>query len=152
MNALTPRRMRMAGMALLAVTFVVGMLAGTAFGRVLSAREPDARPAAAECERKRGPHYVFDELELAPAQRARIDEIMARRRALTDSLWRTDGARIRAAVDSTRAEIRAVLTPEQAAEYDRLRQRREERRRRGREGGKPGEARDAAGTAGAPRS
>ena len=145
MNALTPRRMRMAGMALLAVTFVVGMLAGTAFGRVLSAREPDAAgAAAAECERKRGPHHVFDELDLAPAQRARIDQIMARRRALTDSLWRTDGARIRAAVDSTRAEIRAVLTPEQAAEYDRLRQRRHDRKRRGHDGRHDG------GTPGAP--
>src|SRR5688572_27661368 len=121
MNALNPRRMRMAGMALLAVTFVVGMLAGTAFGRVLSAREPDAgAAAAAECERKRGPHHIFDELDLTPGQRARIDAIMASRRARTDSLWQTDGARIRAAVDSTRAEVRAVLTPAQAAEYDRL--------------------------------
>lgn len=120
MNARNPGRMRMAGMALLAVTFAVGMLAGTAFGRVLSAREPDAR-AAAECEAKRGPHHLFDELDLTAAQKTRIDGIMSRRRALTDSLWQTDGTRIRAAVDSTRAEIRAVLTPTQAVEYDRLR-------------------------------
>lgn len=129
MNALSPSRMRLAGMALLVVTFAVGMLAGTAFGRVLSAREPGPATAA-ECERKRGPHYIFDELDLSPEQRTRIDAIMARRRDVTDSLWRTDGARIRAAVDSTRAEIRAVLTPAQAAEYDRLRQEHEEKRRR----------------------
>lgn len=142
MNARNPGRMRLAGMALLAVTFVVGMLAGTAFGRVLSAREPDAGAAtSAECERKRGPHHIFDELELAPGQRTRIDAIMARRRALTDSLWKSDGARIRAAVDSTRAEIRAVLTPAQATEYDRLRAEHEERKRRERE------ARDSAATA-----
>jgi Spy/CpxP family protein refolding chaperone len=130
--------MRIAGMALLAVTFAVGMLAGTAFGRVLSAREPDAAAAAAECEQKRGPHYIFDELDLTPEQRARIDGIMARRRERTDSLWRTDGTRIRAAVDSTRAEIRAVLTPDQATEYDRLREEHEARKRREREaaGGK----------------
>lgn len=138
MNARNPSRMRIAGMALLAVTFAVGMLAGTAFGRVLSAREPDAPPTAAECEQKRGPHHVFDQLDLTPEQRARIDGIMARRRERTDSLWRTDGARIRAAVDSTRAEIRAVLTPEQAVEYDRLRAERDEKKRREREaaGGK----------------
>lgn len=145
MNARNPGRMRMAGMALLAVTFAVGMLAGTAFGRVLTAREPDAAAAAAECEQKRGPHYIFDELELTPEQRARIDGIMARRRALTDSLWQTDGARIRAAVDSTRAEIRAVLSPAQAAEYDRLRAEHEARKRREREAREGGKA-PAAGT------
>lgn len=138
MNARNPSRMRIAGMALLAVTFAVGMLAGTAFGRVLTAREPDAAAAAAGCEQKRGPHHIFDELDLTPEQRARIDGIMARRRERTDSLWQTDGARIRAAVDSTRAEIRGVLTPVQAAEYDRLRAERDEKKRREREasGGK----------------
>jgi Spy/CpxP family protein refolding chaperone len=129
MNARNPSRMRMAGMALLAVTFVVGMLAGTAFGRVLSAREPDPAASAAECEQKRGPHHIFDELDLTPQQRTRIDGIMARRRERTDSLWKTDGTRIRAAVDSTRAEIRAVLTPQQAVEYDRLRAEHEAKKR-----------------------
>jgi Spy/CpxP family protein refolding chaperone len=131
MNARNPSRMRMAGMALLAVTFAVGMLAGTAFGRVLSAREPDARAAAAKCER--GPHHIFDELDLTPEQRTRIDGIMASRRSRTDSLWQSDGTRIRAAVDSTRAEIRAVLTPTQAVEYDRLRAEHEEKKRRERQ-------------------
>ena len=145
MNALNPRRMRLAGMALLVVTFAVGMLAGTAFGRVLSAREPGA-PAAKECERKRCPHYIFDELDLSPAQKTQIDAIMTRRRARMDSLWQTDGGRIRAAVDSTRAEIRAVLTPAQAAEYDLLRQRHEEKRRQ-REAGRAdgGRAGDSVG-------
>jgi Spy/CpxP family protein refolding chaperone len=129
MNAPTPRRMRMAGMAMLVVTFAVGMLAGTAFGRVLSAREPGTLTAE-ECERKRGPHHIFDQLDLTAAQKTQIDAIMARRRARTDSLWQMDGARIRAAVDSTRAEIRTVLTPAQAAEYDRLRQEREQKHRR----------------------
>ena len=141
MNARNPGRMRMAGMALLAVTFAVGMLAGTAFGRVLSAREPDAASAAAKCEQKRGPHYIFDELDLTPEQRTRIDGIMARRRERTDSLWKTDGTRIRSAVDSTRAEIRAVLTPQQAVEYDRLRAEHEEKKRRERQ------ARDSAAQA-----
>ncbi|HEY0017136.1 MAG TPA: hypothetical protein VGC13_12485 [Longimicrobium sp.] len=140
MNALNPRRMRLAGMAMLAVTFVVGMLAGTAFGRVLKADEPaPGSPASAECRTERGPHHIFDELDLSPDQRTRIDGIMARRRILTDSLWQRDGARIRAAVDSTRAEIRAVLTPAQAVEYDQLRQKHEEKKRRERA------ARDSAG-------
>lgn len=129
MNA-TQRRTRLTGMALLIVTFAAGMLAGTATDRVLSAREPETR-AAADCPRdERGPHSIIDELDLAPAQRARVDSIMARRRQRTDALWQQDGQRIRAAVDSARAEIRTVLTPEQAAEYDRLREQHEQERAR----------------------
>lgn len=131
MSPLNPRRMRLAGMALLAVTFVAGMLAGTAFGRVLNAGEPAPGAATAtECSGGRGPHHILDELELSPEQRARIDAVMARGRVRTDSLWKSDGTRIRAAVDSTRAEVRALLTPAQAAEYDQLRQKHEERKRR----------------------
>jgi Spy/CpxP family protein refolding chaperone len=126
----TPNRTRLTGMALLIVTFVAGMLAGTAFSRVLSAREPDAQAQAACDAGKRGPHSLFDQLDLSPVQRARIDSIMARRRGRTDALWQQDGARIRAAVDSTRAEIRTVLTPAQAAEYDVLRARHDAERRR----------------------
>jgi Spy/CpxP family protein refolding chaperone len=126
----TQRRTRLTGMALLIVAFAAGMLAGTATDRVLSAREPDTR-AAADCPRdERGPHSIIDELDLAPAQRARVDSIMARRRQRTDALWKQDGQRIRAAVDSARAEIRTVLTPEQAAEYDRLREQHEQERAR----------------------
>jgi Spy/CpxP family protein refolding chaperone len=124
----TQRRTRLTGMALLIVTFAAGMLAGTAFSRVLKADEPGAQ-AATECK-ERGPHSLIDELGLAPAQRARVDSIMERRRQLTDSLWQEDGQRIRAAVDSARAEIRTVLTPAQAAEYDRLRAEHEAERER----------------------
>jgi Spy/CpxP family protein refolding chaperone len=128
MSPFTPRRARLAGILLLAGTFAAGMLSGTAFGRVLTAGEP--QPAAEpECERRRGPEMIFDALDLSADQRARVGEIMSSRRARTDSLWRADGARLRAVVDSTRAEIRAVLTPEQRAEYDRLRAEREARHR-----------------------
>lgn len=129
MNA-AQRRTRLTGMALLIVTFAAGMLAGTATSRLLNAREP-AAAAAAKCSGdERGPHSIIDELALTPAQRVRVDSIMARRRQRTDSLWQQDGQRIRAAVDSTRAEIRTVLTPAQATEYDRLRAEHEQKRAR----------------------
>jgi Spy/CpxP family protein refolding chaperone len=124
------RRTRLTGMALLIITFAAGLLAGTATDRVLSAREPAAAADAACPRDERGPHSMFDELDLTPAQRARVDSIMARRRQRTDALWKQDGQRIRAAVDSARAEIRTVLTPEQAAEYDRLREQHEQERAR----------------------
>lgn len=125
----TQRRTRLTGMALLIITFAAGMLAGTAFDRVLTAGETEAR-VAAKCEDERGPYSLFDELGLTATQRVRVDSIMARRRERTDSLWQEDGKRIRAAVDSARAEIRTVLTPRQAADYDRLREQHEAERRR----------------------
>lgn len=129
MNA-TQRRTRLTGLSLLVVTFAAGMLAGTAFSRVLSANETDA-VAPKDCPSdERGPHSIFDELELTPDQRARVDTIMEHRRVLTDSLWQQDGARIRAAVDSARAEIRTVLTDAQRAEYERLREEHERERER----------------------
>jgi Spy/CpxP family protein refolding chaperone len=114
-------------MGLLALTFLVGMLAGAASTRVLNAREPEraeARPPA------KGKHYLFEELDLRPDQRAAIDAIMARRRVLMDSVWKEHGAPIRAAYDSTRAEISTVLTPEQRVEYDALRAARKAERER----------------------
>lgn len=123
MNA--PRRSRLVGIGLLALTFAVGMLAGAASTRVLNAREPDRAQAQAP---KPGPHYLFDELDLQPAQRTAIQGIMARRRVLMDSVWKEHGAPIRAAYDSTRAEIRTVLTAEQREEYDALRARRQQER------------------------
>jgi Spy/CpxP family protein refolding chaperone len=125
----TQRRTRLTGMALLIIIFAAGMLAGTAFNRVLTAGETGAA-AAAKCEDERGPHSLFDELGLTAEQRVRVDSIMARRRERTDSLWQVDGTRIRAAVDSARAEIRTVLTPQQAADYDRLREEQDAERQR----------------------
>jgi Spy/CpxP family protein refolding chaperone len=108
------------GMGLLVVTFAAGLLAGAASSRALTARETEPVAAKAECSR-RGPHSIFEELELSPEQRQRIDAIMARRRARMDTVWKEHGAPIRAAHDSARAEVRQVLTPAQQAEYDRLR-------------------------------
>ncbi|HEU0014380.1 MAG TPA: hypothetical protein VFQ45_11885 [Longimicrobium sp.] len=131
MNAPLSRRARILGILLLASTFAAGSLAGAASTRVLSAREPG--PAAGkdrDCEggRHRGKGMIFDRIGLSPEQRARIDTIMKRGRARTDSLWRTD-TRYQAAVDSTRAAVRAVMTPAQRAEFDRLRAERDAQRR-----------------------
>lgn len=117
-----PRRARLLGIALLVATFAAGMLAGAAFDRTLVAREP----AAAQEPDCHGPagrktRMILDQLDLTPEQRVRVDAVMERRRAQADAFWKEEGPRMRRLVDSTRAEIRAVLTPAQRAEYDRLR-------------------------------
>jgi Spy/CpxP family protein refolding chaperone len=137
------RRARLLGLALLALTFVAGALAGAAFSRTLVAREPQpaaASAAGAPCPPRDGggTPRILRELDLTAEQQRRIDAITARRRVQMDAFWNGEGRRLRAIVDSTRAEIRAVLTPAQAAEYDRLRE--EHRRRKHREGRGDGKA------------
>ncbi|HWK90103.1 MAG TPA: hypothetical protein VNP72_08900 [Longimicrobium sp.] len=132
MNAPLSRRARVLGILLLAAVFAAGSLAGAASTRVLSARETTpAGGKSGDCEdgKHRGKRMLYDQIDLTPDQRTRIEAIMARGRARTDSLWRRDGTRVRAAVDSTRAEIRAVMTPPQRARFDQLRAERDARKR-----------------------
>lgn len=128
----SPRQARLLGITLLAATFVFGGLAGAATTRLLGDREPVAAVQDAGrrdgCERRRP--STLDQIDLAPEQRQQIDGVLERRRRQTAAFWDEYGPILRAIVDSTRAEIRAVLTPEQRAEYDRLRA---ERRRRSHE-------------------
>jgi Spy/CpxP family protein refolding chaperone len=124
MDAGSPRRTRLVGLVLLMAAFVVGAIGGAAFERTLGAREP---VPSAPCNNtmsnplQRPPGTLaIDHIELTAEQRQRIDRILDRRRTETDSVWRAQKPRLRGIVDSTRAEIQALLTTEQRAEYDRL--------------------------------
>lgn len=76
---------------------------------------------------------------LSAAQRTRIDSVLEARRGQIDAFWRGPGLTLRAILDSTRADVRAVLTPEQRARFDSARAE-HDRRMRGRygPGGRPG--------------
>lgn len=126
---------RLLGIAMLVLTFVVGALSGAALDRLLVA-EPVPAPAVVtpaptpasdeEPERRsrRGrpsERDIFDQLDLTVEQREKIDEILDRRRAQLDAFWAETRPKVHSLVESTRADIRAILTPEQRAEYDRLR-------------------------------
>lgn len=127
-SAESPTRTRILGSALLLAMFVTGGLAGAAFTRVLNAEEPSpAGQAGVHCH---GPHDKakrkgawLQQLNLTPEQRVQVEQIMERRRAETRAFWDQEGVRLRAIVDSTRNEVRAVLTPAQRARYDELRAR-----------------------------
>lgn len=123
-----PRRTRLLSLGLLAITFLVGALSGAALDRVLSADPAPAEapvvkaPTQPEARNQRRRERKFDDidgLDLSAEQRARIDAILERRKLQIDEFWKEAGPRLRALVDSTRAEIREELTPAQQAEYDR---------------------------------
>jgi Spy/CpxP family protein refolding chaperone len=75
--------------------------------------------------------HFQSELGLSAAQMAQVDTIMsqsmAERRALEDSMR----PRIRAQVDSTRARIERILTPEQRQKFEELHKERAARQERG---------------------
>jgi hypothetical protein len=138
-DSLGSRRPKLIGVVVLAATLVAGTLAGAAADRVLG------RDHAAERDRPPCPggpgsgKAMFDALDLSPDQKTRVDSILERRRSQMELVWQETRPRMRALVDSTEAEIRAVLRPDQRTEFDRLR---EEGRRlwlkRHGEGGRPG--------------
>jgi hypothetical protein len=73
----------------------------------------DRPPFGAERDRHFG-----EDLGLDPATRVRVDSIFARRRVQIDSFWKGPGKSLRSIMDSTRDEVRSVLTPEQRARFD----------------------------------
>ena len=70
---------------------------------------------------------------LSAAQRTRIDSVLRARRGEIDGFWRGPGQVLRTILDSTRADVRAVLTPDQRARFDSAHAQ-HERRMRGRFG------------------
>lgn len=131
------RHARLVGGALLVVTFIGGAVSGAAIDRLARASASADPPVVAsdttrsedrDRERRRRPS-IFDQLGLAPEQRAKIDSILEFRRKQMDEYWEQAEPGARAILDSAHQDIRATMTPEQIAEYDRLRKERRERRR-----------------------
>jgi Spy/CpxP family protein refolding chaperone len=117
-------RIRAQGIAILVLTFVVGVLVGFASERVRNAR---SRPPPFEM----GPDMMvrfrqgdlptmFRELNLTPEQVRQIAAIMENGRPRSDAVLDLMLPRLRAVTDSIRQEVRAVLTPEQIAVWDSL--------------------------------
>jgi Spy/CpxP family protein refolding chaperone len=64
---------------------------------------------------------IVQRLKLTPAQRDSIERLTARDRARADSVFHHTRERMRAHFDSTIQAVDAVLTPEQRAEWQRIR-------------------------------
>jgi Spy/CpxP family protein refolding chaperone len=127
-NSNTSGRARLIGIMLLVTTFLAGGFSGAALERRASAApaaprpEAKAQPAERQEERPHGHRgRIFDQLDLTTVQRAAIDSILQDGREKVDAYWKETEPGYRALVDATRAQVRAVMTAEQLAEYDRLR-------------------------------
>lgn len=138
-------RVRLLGFSLLAITFVAGALAGAAIDRAVG-DEPQASEAQQDRrgDDQRGRSWLIDRVEMSDAQRASIDSILELRAQRMRAVWREVEPQLDAISDSARAEIMDVLTPEQRAEYDKLRDRRRRDRNDGRDGDRGDQDRDQA--------
>ncbi len=135
--------------ALLLATLVLGVVGGIALDRW--ALRPDAHAAGAQMAMPRRMGDRFDParlrteysgqlaraLDLTPEQRVRVDSILQRQTARSRALMRQVAPELQRLADSTRAELRAVLTPGQWERMERFRAERTGRRGR-REGGPQG--------------
>ncbi|MDE0358461.1 MAG: hypothetical protein OXN92_12130 [Gammaproteobacteria bacterium] len=128
---MTARNTHAAAGGVLFVTLVAGFLLGLVWSRTSSAQaEPGAptAPAAVAAEeadedrggetRRRG--LIVERVGLSAEQQVQVDSIVGQSRTMMRQLradYRTGYGEL---IESTRSSIRAVLTPEQAAEYDAL--------------------------------
>ncbi len=123
-------RLRLQGMAILAVALGVGVLAGVAGERVRSAATaPAPRPPFERGGRgERGLPPPFQQLDLTEDQREQISAVMESRRAVTESLMQQLLTPLAEEMDSVRSSIAEILTPAQLdqlnAAYDSLGSRR----------------------------
>ena len=131
---------------LLLLTFVAGMAVGIVADRQLGAGTAEAPKQADEDHRRdrRGGGTTIerfaDELGLTTEQRARIDPILEQARERMSELFEPVRPAYRELIDSTRARIEAVLTPEQVADYRELLERDYGHDREGRERDRDGDA------------
>jgi hypothetical protein len=114
-----PWRNRIAVGLLLLMVFAAGMITEAWVPRFRTQRmhtmmTGQRAPFGAERDRHFGEELGMDSLE-----RVRVDSIFARRRVQIDGFWKGPGKSLRSIMDSTREEVRAVLTPEQRARFDR---------------------------------
>ena len=125
---MTARSTRAAAGGVIFVTLMAGFLLGLVWSRTSSAQAEPVAPAAVAAEeaeedrggetRRRG--LIVERVGLSAEQQVQVDSILGQSRTMMRQLrtdYRTGYGEL---IESTRSSIKAVLTPEQAAEYDAL--------------------------------
>jgi Spy/CpxP family protein refolding chaperone len=129
-----PHSQRLVAGLVVALALVTGIIVGVAADRRLllhRSGEPFmGRPGFGmhDGPRHGGPDRLAAELGLTPAQKTEIDSIMSRQMAAHRALQDSIAIRMHAAMDSTRAAVDRVLTPEQRQKLAAIRARRDSMR------------------------
>lgn len=111
-------RGRLAVGVLLLMVFAAGMITQAWTSRLRRQHVHDAMMHGRAPFGAARDHHFGEELGLDSLQRRRVDSIFAKRRVQIDSFWKGPGHALRDIMDSTRQDVREVLTPEQRARFD----------------------------------
>lgn len=115
-------RVRVQGIVLLVLVFVIGGVVGAMVDRANPFRE--RRPRLAEFrERMNKPDglpWFFEKLDLTEDQRSRMSAIFEAHRPVIDSIMGETMPRIRALRDSAEVQIKLILTPEQREKFEKF--------------------------------
>jgi hypothetical protein len=117
-------RMEWQATLLLAVVFGTGVAVGAAIDHSRPPAPAPAPPPPAQGRPGRLPPYL-EQMDLTQDQHAKIKAILDAQRPKVDTVMNTVLPRLRALSDSTFAQIRGVLTPDQQVQFDRDRPRRD---------------------------
>lgn len=128
MNATSPNRRAVLWVV---VIFVLGLALGGLSGYYVSYRSfAAAPPPTDEAKRARRVEQLTNELNLTPAQRQRLDQIIMGLQAEYKAIHDQSRPQIEQARQKARNEIRGVLTPEQKPKFEEFLKRLDEERRR----------------------
>lgn len=108
---------RLAAALVLVAAVAAGFLLGVAADRVAFVRRGVLMPGDLLPRARVG--YLLRQLDLVPAQRAAVDSILAARRDEASRIRRRMLPEVEAMRARTEADLRAVLTREQAERFDR---------------------------------
>jgi Spy/CpxP family protein refolding chaperone len=127
-------KQRWLGITVLVTTFLAGGVAGAAVRQVTASSEAAKVKATAASDdddrnRRERRRFPYDELGVGEEQRAQIEAALEQGRDNMAALWHEYEPRMDSVVDSTRARIDALLTPEQRQKYADYRQRRRQHQR-----------------------
>ena len=136
-------RIRLAAAAALVLIFVAGSAVGWGMSTRMHGQARRGGARSGQGGPRNGMVAYFERLRLRPEQKVAVDSIFARRRVEIDAFWKGPGQQLRAILDSTRADVRAVLDSSQRVTYDSLPD--PSRRGPGGPGGPRGARRDEAG-------
>jgi hypothetical protein len=112
--------------AIIVMSLLTGVIVGVAVDRRMLLHRPDgpfflARGGYSGRHVTMAPERLKAELGLSPAQTASVDSIMRHRMGQRDSVMAHTWPVMRQLLDSTRADIESVLTPDQRAKFEQLR-------------------------------
>ncbi len=127
---------KLAAVAYVAATFLIGALAGGAVGYGYG-RKPIVRPFDREAMRAHICNDLTSKLDLTPAQQQQLDPIVRQNMEEFDADRRQQMAKMGERMKAGSQRIRAILTPEQQVKFDELERQRWKDRERNHDRPKP---------------